>query len=235
MAQGVHILNSGHGHARGHEVSDGRGSNMQEKQQKIVAAFDFDGTITSRDTLPSFLIYSAGKKEAMQKLLRLSPAMFAYLCGIVSRQDIKERVLKSFFKGISLTQLERLGSAFSTSPSLNKLLSTRALKRLEWHKKQNHTCVLISASIDVYLKPWAKKAGFDEIICSTIEADENGIVSGNLRGRNCWGQEKSTRLEEHLGTRNMPRNSYTLFAYGDSRGDLELLSMADHPFYRYMP
>ena len=87
-------------------------------------------------------------------------------------------------------------------------------------------CVLISASIDAYLDPWSKLAGFDHVICSRLETTPAGNVTGRLVGLNCWGPEKVRRLEELFG----PLKKYTLYAYGDSRGDKELLAGADYPF-----
>lgn len=196
----------------------------------VVAAFDFDGTITKRDTLLSFLTFAAGKWETTKKLLVASPQLLGFLCGIVSRQAAKETVLEAFFHGMPLEQLKELGEAFAQSPALSRLIYPTALKRFEWHRSQNHRCILISASIDVYLDPWRRRLGFHDLLCSRLETDVYGIVTGRLKGANCWGPEKARRLEELLG----PRENYLLYAYGDSRGDQEMLSLADYSFYRKM-
>jgi len=202
-----------------------------ETQNQVVAAFDFDGTITSRDTLLPFLIYAAGTGPTLRKISKLSPGFFGYLINLVSRQDIKEQVLTRFFSGMPMDQLQELGEAFAKSDILKKLVYGSALKRLEWHRRQKHRCVLVSASIDAYLEPWSKLYGFDDLVCSKMQVDTYGIVTGKLEGNNCWGAEKVVRLEELLG----PREGYTLYAYGDSRGDRELLESADYAFYRKIP
>lgn len=204
---------------------------LQEKEKTVVAAFDFDGTITKRDTLISFLTFTAGKWQTAKKLTFLSPQLISYLLKLCSRQEIKEAVLDRFFKGMPYHQLEEMGEAFAKSSTLSRLIHPAALKRLEWHRRQNHRCILISASIDTYLKPWSIQKGFNELICSKLEVDQKGIVTGHLDGLNCWGAEKERRLLEVVG----PRENYILYAYGDSRGDQELLSLADYPFYRKMP
>lgn len=204
-------------------------SNPQQKP--VVAAFDFDGTITSRDTLLPFLIFSAGTGPAFRKLTKLCPDLLGYVFNIVSRQSIKEKVLKRFFGGMPMSQLCELGEAFARSDILKKLVHRNALKRIEWHRRQKHRCVLISASIDAYLMPWCKILGFDDLVCSKMQVDQYGIVTGNLEGKNCWGPEKSHRIQELLG----PKENYTLYVYGDSKGDKELLEMADHPYFRKMP
>jgi HAD superfamily hydrolase (TIGR01490 family) len=111
------------------------------------------------------------------------------------------------------------------------LLREEALQRLAWHRRQGHRCVVISASLGVYVQPWALQAGFDEVIASRLETTADGCVTGKLAQGNCYGAEKVRRLEALLGD----RAGYTLYAYGDSRGDRELLSLADHAYYRRMP
>jgi HAD superfamily phosphoserine phosphatase-like hydrolase len=86
----------------------------------------------------------------------------------------------------------------------------------------------VSASIDLYLRPWAERYGFEEILASTLEVDSKGNVTGKLKGKNCCGVEKTKRLTNYLG----PKETYQLYAYGDSLGDQELLALADYPFYR---
>lgn len=200
-------------------------------EKPVIAAFDFDGTITKRDTLISFLAFAAGKSQTVKKLLLSSPQMIGFLLHQISRQETKEAILKRFFKGIPYHQLQEMGEAFSCSPALSRLIYPAALKRLEWHKSQKHRCILISASLDVYLEPWSQRLGFDDVICSKLEVDQNGNVTGLLEGKNCWGPEKERRLLQLIG----PKDNYILYAYGDSRGDEELLSAADYPFYRKMP
>ena len=196
----------------------------------VVAAFDFDGTITYRDTLFPFLFYVGGFVKTVGKLLWLSPMLAGYVMGIVSRQETKERVLTSFFQGMSLEKLRDYGKKF-VEEKMPRLLKPEALQRLRWHQEQGHRCVLVTASVDAYVEPWAKQAGFDDIISSKIAVDSGSLITGKLAGNNCWGVEKTRRLEALLG----PRDRYCLYAYGDSRGDLEMLAFADYTYYRKIP
>ncbi len=196
----------------------------------IVAAFDFDGTITTRDALLPFLIEVAGFWASLRKFTKLSPKFAGYLLHQITRQEVKEEILTRFFAGMPIEQLRELGEAFARSNTLKQLVRPEAKRRIDWHRRQNHRCILISASIDVFLQPWSKRAGFEDLICSQLEVDPGGNVTGRLNGLNCWGPEKQRCLEALLG----PRNTYTLYAYGDSRGDKELLAYADFPFYRKM-
>lgn len=196
--------------------------------KRIIAAFDFDGTLTKRDTLLPFIRHAVGGRILWRKLLPLAPKMVAFLRRKQSRQQTKESILTHFFRGLPAEQFHSLGQTFAHSPALAKLLLPQAMKRLQWHKKQKHECILISAAIDTYLEPWHKKAGFTHLICSHPEINPHKVITGRLAGLNCWGPEKVRRLLEYAG----PKEDFILYAYGDSRGDHELLQLADFPFYK---
>lgn len=197
----------------------------------VIAAFDFDGTITTRDSLLPFLFYATGNMTTFKKLTLLSPEFFKYITGFNSRQKTKESVLKEFFGGMPLDWIQALGELFSLSSNLDHLIRQEAKDRINWHLRQGHRCILISASIDVYLNPWSKIFGFQDVISSRLKITKEGMVTGDLDGLNCWGPEKMRRLNELLGS----RENYILYAYGDSRGDKELLDAADYAFYRKIP
>lgn len=202
----------------------------QPPQKPVVAAFDFDGTITTRNTLPLFFLHAAGKWHTFKKIFRRFPSLIGYTTRLTSRQEIKEIFLTDFFAGMSVCQLKELGESFARSKVMHQLIRPAAKRRIEWHKRQNHRCILVSASLDIFLHPWAKQAGFDHVICSELQVNATGHITGKLQGINCWGQEKRRRLEAFLGS----KENFTLYAYGDSRGDKEMLAYADHAFYKKM-
>jgi phosphatidylglycerophosphatase C len=208
----------------------------------VLAVFDFDGTLTKRDVLPSFLIAVFGRWTTFYKFLRLLPAFLGYLLSdlmlsgqahatALRRQGIKEKVLTQFFQGINLNELAEYAEAFAHSESLKKLISPSALERIAWHQKQQHCCVIVSAAADLYLVPCGKALGIRHLISSRLEQSAQGMATGRLVGVNCWGQEKIRRLEEAFG----PLEQYLIYAYGDSRGDRELLAQADYAYYKTMP
>lgn len=196
-------------------------------EKPVVAAFDFDGTLTRHDTLFPFLLHVAGYFKLLNKIIYLSPVLFAYAVGFMRNDIAKVKVLRSFLAGMTLANLQQLAQTFAAS-KLPKLLRSEAMQRFAWHKQQGHRCIIVSASLELYLQPWASKAGFDDVLGSRLEPLDHERTSGNLLGENCFGPEKMRRLERLLG----PRDGYTLYAYGDSQGDKELLSAADYPFYR---
>lgn len=196
-------------------------------EKKIVAAFDLDGTCTYVDTLIPFIIFSKGFFPTLKGLFILRKTCWAYLRKKISNQKIKEALMTFFFRGESIKELEKHGAAFAKI-ILPKMCRRKCIERLRWHLSKGHRCVLVSATFQFYFENWAKKMGFQDIICSQLEVTSDGKLTGVLEGKNCFGSEKSRRLQELLG----PRDQYILYAYGDSRGDIELLQIADYPYYR---
>ena len=196
----------------------------------VVAAFDFDGTLTRRDTLLPFLLHTLGTTAVVRQALMLSPTLAGYGLGMIDNGIAKERVFIRCLGGMRMADLQQHGDRFATYV-LPGLLRDEALRRLEWHQLQGHRCVVVSASLELYVRPWAIKAGFNDVIATRLEVREGGNVSGKLSGANCYGIEKMVRLENLLGA----RERYSLYVYGDSRGDKELLAYADYPYYRLIP
>lgn len=192
-----------------------------------IAAFDFDGTITTKDSLLPFLFFTYGKLRTFQKLIPLTPLFIKFVVGLAGRQETKEAILAAFFGGEPLTELLAQGKAYASSERMKRLIRPQAVEWLDWHKKQGHKCLIISASVDAYLPALGELMGLDGVICSRLASDQNGHVTGKLQGINCWGPEKVRRLLEIAG----PKEGFLLYAYGDSRGDKELLELADFPHH----
>jgi phosphatidylglycerophosphatase C len=203
---------------------------LAQAEKPVVAAFDFDGTLTRRDTLLPFLLYMHGSATVARHAFFLSPTLAGYALGLIDNGVAKERVFARCLAGMRMDELQQVGESFAVR-IMPGLLRQESLHRFAWHKRQGHRCVVISASLELYVRPWAQKAGFDDVIATRLESQGDGHVTGKLSGSNCYGIEKVRRLEALLGA----RNSYSLHAYGDSRGDTELLAFADYPYYRKIP
>lgn len=204
---------------------------MRSGQAKpVVAAFDFDGTLTRRDTLLPFLYRLAGPWGMAWRALLLAPTLLGYALRQLPNDVAKEQVLHRFVAGMADEELKRQGQRYARH-ALPAMLRFDAMTRLAWHRQQGHRCVLISASIEHYVGPWAAANGFDEVLCTRLAVDGQGRLTGHFDGANCYGEEKARRLRALLG---QPED-YVIHAYGDSRGDREMLAMANHPWFRRMP
>ncbi|BBO99794.1 HAD family hydrolase [Sulfuriferula nivalis] len=195
----------------------------------VVAAFDFDGTLTHGDSFLPFLRYLAGDKQYALSMLQLSPVLLGYALKLVKNHHAKARVLAQFFTGQDVQRIQQRAREFAQH-QLPQRINPKALARLRWHQQQGHRCVIVSASLECYLRPWAASVGVEEVIGSRLGI-AGEAYTGELALPNCYGVEKSRRLTALLGE----REAYILYAYGDSKGDKELLAMADYGYYRKMP
>lgn len=195
---------------------------MNSTHAPVWAAFDFDGTLTQRDTLLPFLRQTLGTSRFVSKFIQESPWLLAYLFGGISNTTAKQRLLRRCLGGMPERTLHEWGELF-VRQQLPTLLRPALLRRLKQHQELGHTTVLVTASLTTYTEPWAQQMGFSHTIGSAPEIDSQGYVTGNLRDGNCFGAEKAVRLKRILPPQAV------LHAYGNSRGDAEMLAMADFP------
>lgn len=196
------------------------------EDNRVLAAFDFDGTISTQDTFFPFLLYVCGRR-AVYRELAYSLADLLRPAGERSLRDrLKASLVRRLFRGLSREYVEARARDYAQTV-LGSKLRPRALERIRWHKEQGHRCVLVSASLDVYLEPIAGTLGFDDLLCTRLGRAE-GILDGELLGANCRRAEKVRRLASLVG--NLSR--YHIYAYGDSAGDRELLEIAAEKHFR---
>jgi len=192
-----------------------------------VAFFDFDGTLTTCDTLMPFLKFISGKPKYYLNLLLVSPVLAGYFLKLVRNDIAKETVLKRYLAGYHIDELFTLGQRF-TEGVIPSLLRPEGIERLRWHQEQGHDCVLVSASFDIWLKFFGENFNLFHIISSELNT-KSKIVDGSIQGVNCYGKEKADRIQEWITLEN--RKPSITYAYGDSRGDSEMLSMVDKGFF----
>ncbi len=191
-----------------------------------VAFFDFDGTLTTRDSLLPFLSFVRGPQLFLD-LLTTGPAFFGYAAGMLARDQVKEALLRHTLAGLPYPQLAAYGERFAQE-KIPLLLRPDTLSKLREHQRQGHLCVLVSASLEVYLKPWAKTVGFGFCLATRLETDANGRVTGRLSGRNCRGEEKVWRIQQLIARLGNPQKTY---AYGDSPGDRAMLDFVEEAIW----
>ena len=199
----------------------------------VVAAFDFDGTLTRRDTLLPFLIRSLGWPKFLRALLMSSPWLAAYALRLMSNHRAKARLLQVSLAGMSQREAQAQAQVFVTS-YLPVQWQPWGLAQLVQHQRLGHCCVIVSASPGVYLHTVAASLGVDTVLCTEMELIEDHYTGG-MATPNCHGEQKVVRLQAWLADTFPPDARPVIHAYGDTRGDLPLLRLADHASYRGKP
>lgn len=190
-----------------------------------LAIFDFDGTITNKDSFEDFIFYSYGGLKTFMGIAATSPALISYGLGLMPNWKAKQRVFSHFYQGWDLKRFDAVAVNYSRE-RLPVIIRPPALTCLEWHKKEGHRIVIASASFENYLRPWCGSYGFD-LLGTRVEV-KNGQLTGQFATRNCYGEEKINRLQEAYRLDEFE----FIYAYGDSQGDRELAKIANEFHFR---
>ncbi|TKG94733.1 HAD-IB family hydrolase [Puteibacter caeruleilacunae] len=185
-----------------------------------IAFFDFDGTITTKDTFLQFILFAKGYVKTIIGGIVLSPVLFAYKTGLLHNGRAKELVFSFFFKGYSREAINNLGEAFCQN-KLPEILRDEMIEAVEKHRKSGDKIVVVSASFSIWIKPWCDARHIDLL---TTEAElHNDVITGKLQTKNCFGKEKVFRIKEQYNLEDYD----IIYAYGDSKGDDAMLDLAD--------
>ncbi|WP_219223212.1 HAD-IB family hydrolase [Pedobacter antarcticus] len=201
------------------------GREIPDSRKPVIAAFDFDGTITKKDSLLWYIRHAVPMTSLLSGVIRMAPYLLLYKLRIIPNYQAKEKLFKIFFGGMTLRDFTQLAEDFCSK--IDQMIRTEAIDKIKWHQQMGHEVIIISASAENWILPWAEKAGITTVLATKLEV-KDGLITGKFLSKNCYGQEKSNRI---LLARP-ERDHYVLYAYGDSNGDKELLAMADFPFYR---
>jgi phosphatidylglycerophosphatase C len=191
----------------------------------VVAAFDVDGTLTSRDCVVPFLRRVAGTRH-LAVGLGLRATSIGPALARRDRNALKAQAAEIAFRGRPYADVEASGREFAAYVQ-HACLRPDVLERMAWHGRMGHHLVVVSASFGVYLRPLAEALGVTGVVATEL-AVEDAHCTGALVGGNCRGIEKVVRLHAYLDDHLGGRKAVELWAYGDSSGDLELLADADH-------
>ena len=203
-------------------------ANLQSASRRsVLAVFDFDGTLTRGDTLLPFLHHVLGTRDFALRLPLIALVIVAMALRLVSRDRAKELVLRLCIAGMAREALEDLGRSFAAE-KLPARVRARGLERLSWHRSRDHRCVLASASLALYVEPWAFAAGFHDVVSTALDYDASGRATGRLAGGNCRGAEKLRRLEALHGE----LRGRAVYGYGDSADDQPFLERCLERHYR---
>lgn len=216
-----------------------------------ISAFDFDGTLTTRDTLLLFIRHACGWWALFGGLLLFSPLLVLMKLHLADNGRTKERLFRHYFRGMLERDFDALCQSFARSHT--HILRTAGLRAIQQALDRGERVVVLSASIDRWveacLRPFLISSSQFQVLGTEIEVAD-GRLTGRFATPNCYGPEKVRRLKEFLkkvsprgdvegATKVSPRGDVEgatedafIIAYGDSRGDKELLAYADESHYK---
>ncbi len=193
-------------------------------KKKKIAVFDFDGTITTKDTLLEFIKFACGYKKFYLGFFLYSPILVLMKLRLFPNWRAKQLIFSFFFGGWSYLKFSEYGKRFSDK--IDAILNDKMIQKLYAHMEQGDKVYIVSASVEEWIKPWCEKNDISNVLSTKINIDNSGNLTGDFYSKNCYGTEKVNRFLE----KEPNRNEYYLYAYGDSRGDKEMLAFADEGY-----
>ena len=197
-----------------------------------IHAFDFDGTLTRRDTLIEFIRYVKGNKEFLIGFLKHLHLLIMMKLGIMPNWKTKRIIFQYFFGGMTLEKFNEYCEKFAKEKA--SLLRKKGMVAVNKAVMDGDQVIIISASIENWVEPFFRSIASPRggLVGVSIIGTKIQVVDGKLTGRfltkNCYGEEKVRRMLEQYPD----RKEYKLVAYGDSRGDHALLDFADEGHYK---
>ncbi len=185
-----------------------------------LALFDFDGTLTSKDSLGEFLKHSVSREKYLINMFKFMPYFILWQLRLMQNGIAKEHLLRIFFKGIDEKNFKAIAKNYSLT-KIDQIIRKDRMKLLQEHKENGDRVIIVSASMQSWLQPWCDKNNIELI--STQLKFKDGKVTGRFSTKNCYGVEKANRIKELLHVEDYG----TIYAYGDSSGDTQMLEMAD--------
>lgn len=190
-----------------------------------VVAFDFDGTLTVRDSFTAFLRRRAGRRGWAAGLVRLAPDVAAYARDR-DRGALKAASVRVFLLGTPRERLARDAEAFAASV-WDRFMRPDALAAWDDWGRRGALRVIVTASPEDTVAPFARRLNADLLLGTHLAFDAQDRVAGAFATPNCRGEEKVRRLHAALGP-----DLRLAAAYGDTSGDREMLQIADEKGFR---
>lgn len=192
---------------------------------KKLYLFDFDGTLTYNDTMFVYLKFYNPFKFNIQFIKHI-PLFVLLKLKLADAEKVKKSFISSILKGERKAKIERKSQAFfeKYNPEIFRENALEFIKNID---RKNTESYIVSASLDIWVKPFAEKLNI-KLIATRAEF-ENDIFTGNFIGRNCNGAEKVNRIKQEIGDKKYDKT----IAFGDTSGDKEMLAWANEGQFEF--
>ena len=194
---------------------------MEKKKKRIIVS-DFDGTLTTNDSMFEIIVYKQGLFGLALAMICLLPWLILMVMKRYPKQRTKERLLYRCFKNMNEKEFLEFCCAFALEKGgiIRKDLYNHLLRE----KKKGAEVIVITASPEIWVRAFLPE---EITVLGTRLNYENGLLQPHFSGKNCRGKEKVNRLLEYLPDIEKNRSEYYITAFGDSSGDASLIDFSD--------
>ena len=197
--------------------------------KKKIYCFDFDGTLTTSDTLLEFIKYAKGTSRFLMVFLMYSPLLVLMKLHLYPNWKAKQQIFAHLFAGMRIEKFDALCRGFAEENQ--HLLRPKGITLMHEALVAGAQVFIVSASIDNWVRPFFDIRNLKgvQVLGTQIEV-EDGKLTGRFKSNNCYGKEKVHRIAEVL--KSFERSEYEIEAFGDGRGDKEMLAFADKGHFK---
>ena len=192
----------------------------------VAAFFDFDETLLEVESGRLGIQWLRDRRLVpFGYIFKILAANFLYQRRLLSDERMV-KIMLTFYRKKRLADFQNGADNFYKS-YLKPHLAPGILSRVRFHKKEGHLLVLISGSVRYLLEPVARDLGFDHLLCTDLEVDPNGLMTGKPAGLVCVSYNKkwlTLKLAQELEL-DLARS----YAYGNHHSDLPLLETVGNP------
>lgn len=192
---------------------------------KKLYCFDFDGTLTYKDTMFMYLKFYDSAKFRVQFLKHI-PLFVLLKLNLADTEKVKKSFISSILKGQKEIKIKEKSKLFFEA-NYPKIVRENALDFIKNINKTNTDSLMVTASLDIWVKPFAD--AFNMELVSTKAEFKDGVFTGNFIGKNCNGKEKLERIKKEISNEKYDK----IIAFGDTSGDRPMLNWANEGHYQF--
>jgi phosphatidylglycerophosphatase C len=183
--------------------------------------YDFDGTLTRRDSMLPFLVFTLGWSRLAAGLPGVAARFWRrWRSGQHWRVAGKVALLAKFYSGLHRHELEARAWAFRER-KLPGLLRPELLEQMRRFRDGGATVAVVSASMDIWLQAFCAEERIG-LLCTQARY-ENDRFTGDLASPNCKYGEKARRIRAAYDLTAFRR----IVAFGNTAGDAAMWALAD--------
>ena len=193
--------------------------------QKVAAYFDLDGTLlnaSSEKTLTGVLARRRPWRIPYATIAWTLGATFGLLTGKAPYDALRNRGHLSL---ASWQILEQYSEEIATT-YLKERVSPGAWERLDWHRKQGHRLVLVTATVAPMAEAMARVLGMDEVYGCGPE-NRAGMLSGSERGWSVPRRKGKVPIVEQDAEKH-GHDLSQCYGYGNTHADSWFMRICGH-------
>lgn len=169
--------------------------------------YDFDNTIYKGDTGVDIVLYSFKRYP------------FKVIKCIIKGLKLKKKYKSFNDKNVKEALFSFLFEIDNLDKYINSFIDSHIKNIKDWYlKQQKENDTIISASYDLWINPFCKRLGINNVICTNVNNN------GHIIGKNCKSEEKVKRFKKEFP--NIKVNE----SYSDSSTDIPMLLLGKKAF-----